>query len=68
MYQVNVERSTPIVKILVSRVLSTTSVLSTTASRSRTGDICFRRGQTFALPSRGESREQGRKRSSARHL
>jgi hypothetical protein len=49
MYQVNVERSTPIVKILVWRVLSTTSVLSTTASRSRTGDICFRRGQTFAL-------------------
>jgi len=49
MYQANVERSTPIVKILVSRVLSTTSVLSTTASRSRTGDICVRRRQTFAL-------------------
>jgi len=49
MYQVNVERSTPIVKKLVSRVLSSTSVLSTTASRSMTGDICFRRGQTFAL-------------------
>jgi len=49
MYQLSVERSTPIVEILVWRVLSTTGVLSTTASQSRTGDICLCRGQSFAL-------------------